>query len=592
MDPVMRLTPGTLAARCIGIVAISVGIQLAGTHALAVDQAALQQSISRGVGHLQGEVAQAGPGERSLFAVALYKGGVAVNSPEISGAVQQVRNKIAEGVYTPMAHHLYEAGVDAMLLADVGGEPEEGAVHPYQAELQAISNYLVGQQLSNGGWDYPAGAGRDTFSGDTSVIQYALLGLWAAERAGVTVAPTVWQRAIEWHIANQNSDGGFAYVPGTDHGFGHGASVLNMTVNAIGSTYIALMYLSPGNLPQLVDPRIERAEQPEEADRTRFGGVLEQVDLGNVDEQAAEPVRGEIPAGTEDLLSRAYGWLSGRFTADNSATGFRAYYYYSLERMGALANVELIGDARWFDECADWLIREQQSNGGWKLSSHNSEPVDTAFCVLFLTRSTAKILKRTIPVDPIGGGLLAGGRGDLDSATGTQKKDLGPLDQLLAALENPTDVDLEEVQEQIVEKVQIGDRNALVGQKDLLARYVKHPNAEVRRTAVWALGRSDDLSLARLLIEALDDVDLAVMIEARNALCWLARKPNGLGEADDPLQNMPPDATEEQQKAAIGAWHSELVRKWGTWYLQNRPYADRGDEFEAQLLQKIAAAAG
>jgi hypothetical protein len=422
--------------------------------------------------------------------------------------------------------------------------------------------------------------------------------LWAAERGGVRVPSLVWQNAIQWHIANQNSDGGFAYVPGTNHGYGQGSSVLNMTINAIGSTYIALLHITAGELPNVADPRIVRPADPKAPDNTRFG-VLEKVDLTKVGNEpgAAPQPRAKAPPNTEQLITRAYHWLETRFAAVNSDTGFRAYYYYSLERMGALTRVEVIGKDRWFAVCADALIKQQAADGSWALSqqAQADTELDTAFVVLFLTRSTAKILKIQDPIDPIGGGLTKGHRGGLENLTdlgrdGTTQKSLGSLDELLKLLETPGDVSLQDVQEQIVEQVQITDRKTLIGQKDLLVNYVRHPNAEVRRTAIWALGRTDDFSLARLLINALDDPDLGVLIEARNSLCWLARKPNGLGEPSDPHENLPENATEEQKQAATATWHADLLRKWGTWYLQNRPYADRGDEFEAELLQKIAAA--
>jgi DNA-binding response OmpR family regulator len=71
-----------------------------------------------------------------------------------------------------------------MLLSEASGEIEEGQDHPYVAELTAIAAYIEGMQLPNGGWDYPAGT-RGGTTGDTSVVQYALLGLWAATRSGV-----------------------------------------------------------------------------------------------------------------------------------------------------------------------------------------------------------------------------------------------------------------------------------------------------------------------------------------------------------------------------------------------------------------------
>lgn len=560
------------------------------TAASAADQAAIRQAVARAAGFLRGGGGQGGGGHRTLRAYALLKAGVPASDPEITDALQAIRAKVVDGQYRFGVNHLYEAGVDAMLLAEAPGEIEDGQPHPYLAELQAIADYLESAQLPNGGWDYPPGQRTDT-NGDTSVVQYALLGLWAARRSGAEVTPTVWQNSIQWHIANQERDGGFAYCPGTKHGFGAGSSVLNMTINAVGSTYIALMQLTSGKLPELKNPRIETPQEEAPADERKFG-VLEKIDLDKLPgERVEEEVRATIPASTSQLITRAYNWIVPRFTADNATTGFRSYYYYSLERMGALTDINLIGDQDWFNECADFLLTKQESNGSWKMSTHNDERVDTALVVLFLTRSTAKILKKTIPVDPIGGGLLSGGRGGLDGSRepGT-KKPVGPLDELLAALDSAGDLEVADVQEQFVEQVQVGDRQALIGQTDLLIKYLTHVNPEIRRTAVWALGRTDNLSLGRHLIDALDDPDLGVVIEARNALCWLARRPNGLGEAGDPMEALAPDASDEQQAAAITTWRIDLLKRWGRWYLEHRPYSDRGDEFEAQLLEKLAAA--
>ncbi len=43
---------------------------------------------------------------------------------------------------------------------------------------------IMGKQKANGSWDYD----NRTF-GDTSISQYAVLGLWEAENAGVTISP-------------------------------------------------------------------------------------------------------------------------------------------------------------------------------------------------------------------------------------------------------------------------------------------------------------------------------------------------------------------------------------------------------------------
>ncbi|MCB9951145.1 MAG: hypothetical protein H6824_09195 [Planctomycetaceae bacterium] len=104
---------------------------------------------------------------------------------------------------------------------------------------------------------------------------------------------------------------------------------------------------------------------------------------------------------------------------------------------------------------------------------------------------------------------------------------------------------------------------------------------------MWALGRTDDMRLTQHLIEGLDDVDLGVMIEARNALCWLARKPRGFGFAEDPLDALGPNPAPEAKTQAIRDWNKGIVTAWGNWYLENRPYVDRGDQFEAKLRRRL-----
>jgi HEAT repeat protein len=170
----------------------------------------------------------------------------------------------------------------------------------------------------------------------------------------------------------------------------------------------------------------------------------------------------------------------------------------------------------------------------------------------------------------------------------TTNRKMTPLDDLLSSLSKASNLDVEDVQEQLVEQVQIGDRTQLIKQKDLLVKLIQHPNAEVRRTAAWALGRANDLSLARYLVTALDDPDVDVDIEAHNALCWISRKPLGFDLQMDPLEGLPPDAGPDVKEAALKSWRTAAVKQWGTWYLKNRPYKDRGDEFEAQLREKLA----
>ncbi len=127
----------------------------------------------------------------------------------------------------------------------------------------------------------------------------------------------------------------------------------------------------------------------------------------------------------------------------------------------------------------------------------------------------------------------------------------------------------------------------MVGQTEQLVSLVQHPSPEIRRTAVWAIGRSDDLSLARYLIAALEDTDVDVLVEAHNALCWMSRRPNAFGLADNPIAALPANATQEQKNEGVAQWRQQAVQDWGQWFLRVCPYDQRDDPFMVKLRKKL-----
>ena len=539
--------------------------------------------VGRAAAHLRPQVEKMGGGVQSLCALALLKAEVPANSPEIKAAVDAVRKRVdpAKG-YQPDGEHVYSAGIGAVLLADTDAE----ANRPF---LEAMAAYLQSVQRPNGSWDYPDRP--PATNGDTSVTHYALLGLWACARAGVEVRPDVWSKAAGWHVAIQNPDGGYAYCPGTTAGAGSGNSTLNMTVNAIGSMSICWLHLS-STMPSLEEePKPKAAAAPA---KPKVNNVLEAVPLVPV-ETATKVNPADLPSGTLAAMRKAYHWVGVRFRTLNTETSHDTYYYYSLERMTGLINVAKVGDHDWFEECSDFLATKQQADGSFGgFQTHTGSDSGDAFIILSLVKSTAKLLKRNPQVAKFGNGLLQGGRGLPDNLRDGDKpkpnaKPATPLDQLLGSLSKATNLDVEDVQEQLVEQIQIGDRRELIRQKDLLVKLIQHPNAEIRRTAAWALGRTNDLSLARFLINALEDPDVDVNIEAHNALCWISRKPAGFDLQLDPYEGLPIDAGPDIREATLKGWRSAALKSWGEWYLKNRPYKERGDEFEAKLREKLAA---
>lgn len=562
---------------------LAVGIGLPRASA-AADKAAIQKSIETGASWLAANHAQIPDGgESALAALALAKSGHSPDSKPIVATVTAINARVRDGKYQPGSHHAYMAAVDAMLLAEL--DPEK-----YSPQITAIRDWILQEQLANGGWTYSS---RD-MPGDTSVTQYACLGLWTAERCGAKVPADVWDRILQWHAKNQLPDGGYCYHPGVTTQYDGGNSTLNMTTAGIGSIMIAAKFAYPGRADSFKQLMGRQAEPTVEKPKSNIDeGPLVKVDLSVVPEADSQPVPQQIQfalSQTQAVVGRAVGWLTPRFVPmrPSDPTNYhRMYYVYSVERTLSLLGEDKLGGHAWYDEGSTELLKIQDPAGFWEHEAGFSNKFrDTCFALLFLSRSTGKILNRTVPEQTHGGGMLVGGKGEPTEVVAA-KKEPTPLDQLLKSLQNPGSLDLEDAQNDLITQVQLGDRATLIGQKDSLVQLIEHPSGEVRRTAAWALGRTNDLSLARYLIDALEDKDLGVMIEAHAGLCWLSRRFDGFGLPVNPLDDLAEAASDEEKQTAIEGWRTRARRDWGNWYLRVRPYADRGDEFEARLRERL-----
>ncbi len=405
------------------------------------DKAAINRAVGKAVQYLQANIKDRTDGELSLAAYALLKGGVSPQDPTVQRALNAIlTQKIENGVYkcANLSHGMYEAALDAMILADIDAEK-------YQPQLKLIVDFYLTNQQEHGGWTYQ-GAGA---VGDTSVTQYALLALWAAARAGIEIPPEAWDKALAWHLKNQNEDGGFGYRPGTTEGPGQGRSTINMSAAAAGAISIAALHLYPDKMPELAATTTIARTQSGSGSSKKFGILERQLPSGTTDTPAA-PTGPFKPTGSfdemEQHMRRSVGWVSKNFTS-RSTFGSNMYYYYCLERMAALANIQELGGVDWYDACANAILEDQKPDGSWDRSQHDFAGgpyvVGTSFGILFLTRSTAKLLNRLPREDGIGGGLLAGGRGlpenlaDVTVNGGVVKADVakGALDELLRSLE-------------------------------------------------------------------------------------------------------------------------------------------------------------
>lgn len=514
-------------------------------------------------------------GALSLVAYALVKDGEKRSNPVVAKALTEVLKKTQSGTYKPVLEfqHVYEAGVDMMLLGTLSAEE-------FKPQMEAITRYLVSAQNPAGDWDYLKES-RD--GGDTSMVQYAMLGLWEAQRAKIDFPLATVEKGAAWLMRTQKSTGGFVYHPFSTKGE---QGVEELGITAAGSSGIALARII---LYPEANPFGPGAAQKEEAPKEKKFGVLEEVKVGATAEELAQPEtnqKARVPlAGMTNTLERGLFWIGKNFSVRVSPK-FHFYYLYTLERTASLAGAKLINNHDWYDEGSKFLLEFQEKDGSWGPAYGGTDPrITTSFAILFLVRATGK----TIGAPDAGGGLLAGGRGlpeDLSELAMqgnevVQEKKLGPLDELLKELSNTKSLDVEEVQQAIIEKVEIGtaeDREKLIAQKDLLLRLVNDPRAEVRRTAMWALGRTDDLRVAKQLIVALkNDNNVDVLVEARAALCVLSRRPRGFGFSTGPYDDLPEDAADDVEAQALKEWRASVFEAWRDWYLSIRPYDERDE---------------
>ena len=216
---------------------------------------------------------------------------------------------------------------------------------------------------------------------------------------------------------------------------------------------------------------------------------------------------------------------------------------------------------KWYNDGVGFLIKTQAEDGSW--TGDARPPIDTAFSVLFLLRSTKKAIEKA---RNFGDGTLIGGRG-LPKETSRAEVRMGkvvakPLEdraeQLLAVLENKKDPDYQQAIELLAELPSQEYEGLLGEHAGRLRRLAGDESAAARRVAVRALARTRNLDNVPMLIYALGDADPGVAREARDALRRISRKPSGFALPDQPT------------KADRGA----AIQKWKAWYLAVRPDAE------------------
>ncbi len=173
------------------------------TSAITPDNPRVQAAVKKGLEFLEG-AGESRLGGQSLVALTLAKGGKDPTHPKIAAAITAIQAALRNGPEQFRAG-IYDTGIAIMLLVEV-----DASRHRYEIESLVQSLHL--RQKADGAWGYPPEHPDHGKTCDTSMTQYAVLGLWEAEDlAGVETPRLVWDRVARWLLLTQDPGGGYGY---------------------------------------------------------------------------------------------------------------------------------------------------------------------------------------------------------------------------------------------------------------------------------------------------------------------------------------------------------------------------------------------
>ncbi len=441
---------------------------------------------------------------------------------------------------------IYSLGIGLIFLAEVHPNDHMDAIESY---LRAIEK----RQKKNGGWGY-----EHEQRGDTSQMQYAVLGCWAAKNAGLEPSKGAMEAVTNYLLRTQDPSGAWGYQgndPGTFTRVPQSQIRLSLAAAGLGSIYVASDYFGmkvKGKPKQTksgvkLPPALMPVFDDKDTKLGRLAGTT--VDAGRL----------------KQAMNDGNNWFRKNFKAECSPWPF--YYLYALERCESFRE-KVEGtyeeEPRWYNEGVKRLLKIQTKSGAFDSGGSPAgadKPVGTAFAMLFLLRSTRLTIEEVLERD----GILHGARGLPSDLTDLRirgdklvaPKITGDVEDLISMLED-------EEGDKIENMLENPDALSLSGLSGAgrqftarLIRILRSGSYKARIVAARTLGAQGNLDNVPILIYALTDGDPRVVMEARDGLRLIGRKFDGMGLADKPSEG-------EKTGAA---------KRWKEWYLTVRPDA-------------------
>jgi hypothetical protein len=435
----------------------------------------------------------------------------------------------------------YSLGIALMFLCEVDPVANRQLIEQYVAELMK-------RQQAWGSWGY-----QGERTGDTSQTQYAVLGMWMAQKVAKIDVPIEAQEACAaWLMRTQAPDGGYGYQgqdPGSFSRINQDGISLSLSAAGSGSLYIM------ADLLQVTTSASQQKERP---------GPFKTIE-GTA--PAGAPKKGPLtkkldPATINQYLATGDGWFKSNYNIQ--ATIWQHYYMYALERYESfkdLADGKWTEEPKWYNDGVRLLQQSQRSDGGW--DGQDTPSVATCFAILFLLRSTQKIISQHID---LGSGVALGGFGLPPNVENIQERDgkvidtdiSGEVNQVLDLLKKGNDPAILRMIEDSKAIKLDGDVAKRQSQIETLRKVVTSGAPNDRVIAVRTIGGARGLTNVPTLLYALTDPHIPVVVEADKALRFVSRKTEGVG--------LPLEPTGDDIKAARAAWKA--------WYLSVKPDAE------------------
>ncbi len=434
-------------------------------------------------------------------------------------------------------HIVYEAGAATLLLADV--DPML-----YRPQLLQLRDFFRSVQKPQGGFGY-----LSSQTGDTSQIQYAMLGMWALQKNEIDVSMDSLDSCIRFMVMTQDPKGGWGYQTSLPPG----SSLVPQTAVSKSLSTAGICGLLLG--ADAVGILAKRGVLEEDPDVPR---AFVRIDINQKERLKNNASKLKV----DDISSTVTKANEYQRSTPFPTPGSNWYYYYRYAEERYESFLEVYNGKRerspaWYNNGVDELRKFQNQQGAFGVTPRDSTSpeLSTALAILYLIRSTQKTIAK------LNEGVMAGGYG-LPSDAGTVRR-VG--DRIISEETASVDGLLEMMEKNKTDNVEVGllpenmalskDPAVRKSQVARLARLLSGRDWKSRRIAARLLGRSEDINQVPELIYALTDPDAEVPVIAEESLRLLSRKLT--------VRNVEVESTIEQKLQA--------AKYWREWYLSMRP---------------------